>query len=291
MTQHIFETLIGVDALRDCLNDAPRDCVVVDCRYDLGAPKAGLEAYLQAHIPGAVYADLSEDLSGAPRTDAGRHPLPGPADLEALFGRLGIQPGRQVIVYDAHDGAVAARLWWMLRYMGHIAVSVLDGGWEAWSAAGGASQAGEHHNTPAAFRGRPKAARLVLLDDVPSAGLLIDARAPARYRGEQEPIDPIGGHVPGAVNCFYGQNVDATGCWIAPSQLRANLLKTLGGVPAEDAVYYCGSGVTACQLILASQVAGLAEGRLYVGSWSEWCADAARPVATGAAPGKMPYAR
>lgn len=283
----VHETLVSVEQLHANL-DA---WVTIDCRFDLNQPAAGREAYLQAHVPGAVYAHLDDDLSGPPRTDAGRHPLPSPQALENLFSRCGIDAETQVVAYDAHDGAVAARVWWMLRYMGHDAVAVLDGGWQAWAEGGLPAAKGEERRQPARFRGRPVARRLATVDDIPSARLLIDARNGARYRGESEPLDPVAGHVPGARSYFFRRNNDETGRWLAAQRIRSELDAVLGDTPASDAVYYCGSGVTACQVILATQHAGLPEGRLYVGSWSEWCTDPARPVATGADPGVMPLER
>lgn len=258
--------------------------IVVDCRFDLADPDAGRRAYLQAHIRGAVYAHLDSDLSGTRRPGSGRHPLPSPGQLERVFGRLGIAAGRQVAAYDAGGGLFAARLWWLLRYMGHDAVAVLDGGWPAWMACGGATAGGEEHNPPARFKGRPRPDRVVHAGEVLMQRRLVDSRDPARYRGEVEPIDPVAGHIPGAVNYFCKRNLGEDGRFLAPASLRSALSVVFGAVPASEVTFYCGSGVTACHNILAAVHAGFPEPRLYAGSWSEWCADPARPVARGDAP-------
>lgn len=273
----MYKSLIGVDRLAQHLGDS--DWVIVDCRFDLADTAAGRRQYETAHIPGAVYAHLDDDLSGPPVTDRGRHPLPSPAALAALFSRLGIGEMTQVVVYDDKNGAIAARLWWELRYMGHEAVAVLDGGWAAWQAAGLPTRAGAEENEPATFTGRPKAHWLVRLEELPAQQLLIDSRSPARYRGEVEPLDPVAGHIPGAVNYFFQENWSADGRYLPAAEIRARLEAVLDGAEPETAVFYCGSGVTACVNLLALAHAGLGNGRLYVGSWSEWCADPARPVA------------
>jgi thiosulfate/3-mercaptopyruvate sulfurtransferase len=273
-----FTTLIDAWTLHEHLADA--DWVVVDCRFALADPPLGREQYLAAHIPGAVYAHLKDDLSSAPVTDNGRHPLPSPAQMATLFTRLGIGEMTQVVVYDANNGANAARLWWMLHYMGHTAVAVLDGGWQAWQAANFATQSGEETNKPALFTGSPNREMLVIVDDVLSQPLLVDSREPARYRGEEEPIDPAAGHIPGAVNYFYQRHWQ-DGRYRSPEQIRQDLQAVLGDVPPEQATFYCGSGVTACVNLLAMKHAGLGNGRLYVGSWSEWVSDPQRPQAQG----------
>jgi len=280
MDEQRYQTLVGVDVVAHRFDD-PR-WVVVDCRFELADTEAGRRAYLGAHIPGAVYADLEKDLSGPPVTDHGRHPLPTVASLTNTFGRLGISPASQVVAYDDACGAIAARLWWLLRYLGHPAVAVLDGGWRAWTAAGQMSAGGEQSRAPANFRGKVRDQWLVTVDQVDDAPLLVDARAPERFRGEVEPLDPVAGHIPGAVNYSYDLNLDADGRFLPRARLRARLLELLGGRPPEETVFYCGSGVTACHDLLALAHAGLGTGRLYAGSWSEWCSDRARPVARGA---------
>lgn len=278
----MYDTIIDCASLRRHLGDPA--WAVVDCRYELGRPRAGELAYRQAHVPGARYAHLERDLSGPPLTDHGRHPLPSPAALTDLFGRLGVGPGVQVVVYDASGGTMAARLWWLLRYMAHAAAAVLDGGWPAWLEAGGPVEAGSVTPASSTFTGAPQPGWLVTVDQVAAAPLLVDARDPARYRGEHEPLDPVAGHIPGARNRYCGENLDERGRLRPPAALREAFAALLGGTPADAAVFYCGSGVTACHDLLALAHAGLGAARLYAGSWSEWCRDPARPVAIGPEP-------
>ena len=279
----VFKTIIDAQSLHERLSDPA--LVVVDTRFNLMDVDEGRTAYLDAHIPGAVYAHLDDDLSGPPLTDSGRHPLPSPEALEALFSRLGVSADSQVVAYDQRDGMVAARLWWSLRYMGHEAVAVLDGGFKAWRAAGYATASGTESRAASDFHGQPRRDWLVTLEEVPGVERLVDARDPRRYRGEHEPLDAVAGHIPGAVNHFYADNLDEQGRFLSREALARRFADTLAGVRAEQAVYYCGSGVTACHDLLAASHAGLAPGRLYVGSWSEWCSDPERPVATGAEAG------
>ncbi|MCP5146062.1 MAG: sulfurtransferase [Gammaproteobacteria bacterium] len=253
---------------------------VFDCRFSLADTAAGARAYAAGHIPGAVYVNLDQDLSGPPRTDHGRHPLPSPDSLVALFSRLGIDETTQVVVYDDARGAIAARMWWLLRYMGHSAVAVLDGGWQAYLAAGGQpSSAAVDAPEVTTFKGQPDASRVVLLDAVPAVSQLVDAREPARYAGQQEPIDPVAGHIPGAINRCWQLNVSESG-FLPQETLAASWREVLGTAPDADTVHYCGSGVTACHNVLAQVAAGFPMPRLYCGSWSEWCRDASRPVAS-----------
>lgn len=279
----MYRTLIDAATLAQHLEDP--DWVIVDCRFDLGDTAAGRRSYTQAHIPGAVYAHLDDDLSGPPVTDHGRHPLPTPAALTALFGRLGIDERKQVVAYDSLNGGIAARLWWMLRYMGHAATAVLDGGWAAWEAAGLPVRGGVEAHAPALFTGHPRREWLVTVDEVATRPLLIDSRDPQRYRGELEPIDPQPGHIPGAINHFFQDNWGAEGRYLPPEEIRARLTAVLGEITPEAATFYCGSGVTACANLLAMAHAGLGNGRLYAGSWSEWSSDPQRPIATGDEPG------
>ena len=260
--------------------------LVVDCRFDLADPERGRREHEVGHLPGAVYAHLDEDLS-APRSadgSGGRHPLPSPQALAAALGALGVTEDRAVVAYDHGNGAVAARLWWLLRYLGHEAVAVLDGGFRAWQAAGGAVESGPVARRPGQFVGRPRAALVTDAAGAASAPLLVDSRDGARYRGDHEPLDPVAGHVPGAVNRFFGLNLDAQGRFLPAPDLRRAFEELLGDTGPESAVFYCGSGVTACHNLLAMDRAGLRMGRLYAGSWSDWCSDPARPVATGEAP-------
>ncbi len=282
----VFQSTVTCDALACHVGDPA--WVVVDSRFDLGHPGAGEEAYRYRHIAGARYAHLDRDLCGPPIINRGRHPLPTAEALRATLGRLGIDAARQVVVYDDTGGAMAARLWWLLRYMGHDAVALLDGGWGAWEAAGLPTRCGEERATTRVFLGAPHGERLVTIEEVPDLPLLVDSRDPARYRGEVEPLDPVAGHIPGAVNYCWKENLDARGHFLPPPQLRAQIEKVLGGIPSREAAFYCGSGVTACHNLVAIARAGLPDARLYAGSWSEWCTDPGRPVVRGPEPGRIP---
>lgn len=278
----MYTALISPEELHSHLSDP--DWVIVDCRFELADTGVGRRQYAAGHIPGALYAHLDEDLSGPPVTDHGRHPLPTSAAMTALFGRLGIDGRKQVVVYDAGNGAYAARLWWMLHYMGHGATAVLDGGWAVWQAAGLPVSDEVGTPRPTVFTGAPHSEWLVQMADVPGVPLLVDSRGPARYRGEVEPIDKKAGHIPGAVNYFYEENWGADGRYLPPNQLRTQLQALLGETPPDEAVFYCGSGVSACVNILAMAHSGLGYGRLYVGSWSEWSRQPENPVAVGGEP-------
>ena len=272
--------LISVTELVALGRDRP--IVVVDCRFDLALPAAGEAAYLAGHLPGAVYAHLARDLAGPPRTDHGRHPLPTPARLREVFGALGISAGMPVIAYDAASGSLAAaRLWWLLRYMGHTQAAVLDGGWQAWQVVGNPSESGSRTASAATFSGAPRADRRVLLAELGAATVFLDARDPQRFRGESEPIDPRAGHIPGARNHCWRANLADDGKFRSPRELREAFGRSLGTLPDAATVHYCGSGVTACHNVLAQVHAGLPEPRVYCGSWSEWCRDPTRPAALG----------
>jgi thiosulfate/3-mercaptopyruvate sulfurtransferase len=275
----MYSTLITVAELSRMIHD--NALCVIDCRFDLGEPSAGLSAYRHGHIPGAVYADLEDDLSSAPNSDCGRHPLPTPEQMCETFARLGISSAHQVVVYDDAGGMIAARAWWMLHYLGHSAAAVLDGSWRAWEASGAAIEAGENSAEPAKFQGTARRSQLVIIDEVSKVENLIDARDPQRYRGEVEPLDPRPGHILGAKNHFFRNNLDSDGFFRTPFGLKQAFARTLGTLPGSESVHYCGSGVSACHNILAQMHAGLDEPRLYCGSWSEWCADPERPAATG----------
>lgn len=279
----MYVNIIDSEALLENIDNP--DWVIVDCRYDLMDSQAGREAWLIAHIPGAVYADVGKDLSGNAKdpaaTDCGRHPLPSPQAMREMFSRLGIDAGKQVIVYDNIGGAFCARLWWMLKFMQHEAVAVLDGGWSAWQAINGPVRSGAETNEQTRFSGEPMHDRLVLLDQIAEVALLVDSRDPDRYLGKLEPIDPAAGHIPGAVNHFWQNNLDSDGRFLSGEKLAENFQGLLGSHSSQDAVFYCGSGVTACHNLLAMSCAGFEGARLYGGSWSEWCSDPQRPVATG----------
>ncbi len=285
----MYSTLIEAEIVAKNLEQP--HWVIVDCRFNLADTAVGYQKYQAAHIPGAVYAHLDDDLSGPPATDHGRHPLPTPQRLAQLFSRLGIDEMSQVVAYDDAGGMVAARLWWMLRYMGHNAVAVLNGGWQAWQEAELPTRSGIEKNEAAQFSGRPQPKWLVTLNEVASQPLLIDARAPERFRGEIEPLDPQPGHIPGAKNLPYQQHLDENlpyqqhldenGRFRPADEMRAALTAVLGNQSGEAATFYCGSGVSACVNLLAMTHAGLGNGRLYVGSWSEWSSDPERPIAAG----------
>jgi len=280
----MFTTIISTEELETHLADP--DLVICDVRHDLSKPDTwGREQYAAGHIPGAIFVHLDTDLS-APKNGAnGRHPLPTPERAAATFGRLGIARGRQVVAYDQGGGAYAARLWWMLRWLGFGSVAVLDGGYAKWSAEGRVVSTDVTEPTPAHFdieRVTPTVNATGVMASIPRQGLLIvDARAPERFRGEKEPFDPVAGHIPGARNRPHTDNLNADGTFKHPSFLRAEFGALLEGASHEQVVHQCGSGVTACHNILAMELAGMAGTRLYPGSWSEWCADPARPVEVG----------
>ncbi len=275
----VFTTLIDKKTLANHLNTP--NWIIVDCSYDLADKNAGRNSYLGFHIKGAVFADVHDDLSGPPVTDQGRHPLPTEEALNRLFSRLGINHASQVVVYDNACGCFAGRLWWMLRYMGHEAVAVLDGGCQSWEQSGLPDASGEENNTATDFRAEANKDWLVTVDSVPAAELLIDSRDPQRYRGEVEPLDKAAGHIPGAINRFWKNNLNDSGLFKDPDQLRKEFNKCFGGTNINETVFYCGSGVTACHNLLAVAHAGLGSPGLYAGSWSDWCSEASRPVATG----------
>lgn len=267
---------------------AGRDAVpptLLDVRWLPGGPP-GVDRYRAGHLPGAHFADLDRELS-APPGSGGRHPLPEPAAFESAMRRLGVRQNYPVVVYDDGDATVAARLWWLLQHHGHPAVRVLDGGFRAWADAGLPVATGaEPEAVSGDFRARPGALRLVTLDQVPAAardGVLLDARAAARYRGEVEPLDPVAGHIPGAVCAPTADNVTAEGRFRPGEELRARFV-ALGVRPDRPVTAYCGSGVTAAHQVLALRLAGFDAG-LYAGSWSEWITDPDRPVARGPEPG------
>ncbi len=263
--------------------------VIIDCRHDLMNLAAGRDGYAIAHLPNALFADMETELSGAKLDEdgkfRGRHPLPDRADLLATLRRWGINDESQVVAYDAHGGMFAARLWWMLRWMGHKGVAVLDGGMAAWQAQGLPLTTTVNERTPGHIHDRAPLVDTVnagqVLANIKSAlRIVVDARAADRFRGENETIDPVGGHIPGARNRFFKDNLREDGRFKDANELRAEF-GSLINEPA-DAIMQCGSGVTACHNLLALEVAGLKGAALYPGSWSEWCADPARPVATGA---------
>ncbi len=278
----IYNTLISADELHALQQDgcAP---VVLDCGFDLADVAAGRRAYDAGHLPGSRYVHLGDDLSGALTGSNGRHPLPERAEVALRVGAWGIAPEVQVVCVDAQGSPYAARAWWLLRWLGHDAVAVLDGGVQAWQAAGHAltTDAPTAAAKPA-YPSRPAAMPTVNAATVLSqlgTRPVLDARAAERFRGDVEPLDPVGGHIPGASNRFFKDNLQAGGRFKPAAQLRAEFA-ALGGTP-DQWVHQCGSGVTACHNLLAMEHAGLGGSALYPGSWSEWCADPARPVGKG----------
>lgn len=281
-----YTTLISAADLAAHASDP--NWIVIDCRHDLTNPDAGRAAYATGHIPGAEFAHLDTDLSdkkpGPNGEFRGRHPLPDPDAFIETLRRWGINDDSQVIAYDAQGGMFAARLWWMLRWVGHEAVAVLDGGLQAWQAHN-MSLSTEH---VAKSRGnvtrKPSIVASVNVDEVvdnlsTNARIVIDARSPDRFRGENETLDPVGGHIPGAKNRFFKDNLQADGRFKPAQQLRAEFNALIRS--PENSIMQCGSGATACHNLLAMEVAGLPGAALYPGSWSEWCANPTRPVATG----------
>jgi thiosulfate/3-mercaptopyruvate sulfurtransferase len=255
---------------------------VFDCRHDLAKPDLGEQQYREGHIQGALFAHLERDLSGKKTGRNGRHPLPDPQDFEKWLEKTGLTPKDQVVCYDAGPGSMAARLWWMLRWIGHDQVAVLDGGLAKWTREGRPLTVHVPIFTPLNY---PLKVRKALAMDVhgveKSKALLLDARAPARYRGEQEPIDPVAGRIPGARNRFNMDNVSAQGTFKPAEDLKKDFESVLQGKSPSEVVHYCGSGVSACHNLLAMEVAGLKGGKLYAGSWSEWSADRTRPQEKG----------
>lgn len=278
-------TLISTESLAALAGD-PR-LRIFDCRFDLARPDAGRARYLDGHLPGAVYADLNRDLSAPPGPGTGRHPLPAPAEFERRLRRWGVNRDSLVVACDECEGMYAARLWWMLRWLGHDEVAVLDGGIRRWLRLGLPLTDEIPAPAPGDFvaRLRPGAtadAGAVLAASGDPDARILDARAAERYRGEIEPIDRVAGHVPGARNHPFGLSLDAEGRLLGRTALRESLAASLDGVPAGRTIAMCGSGVSACHLLLALEHAGLPGARLYPGSWSEWSSDPSRPVRTGA---------
>ncbi|MFT7459793.1 MAG: thiosulfate/3-mercaptopyruvate sulfurtransferase, partial [Planctomycetota bacterium] len=245
----MFNTLISVNEL--LRHKDPENWVIIDCRYDLGDLSSGYESYLKSHIEGAIYADIHKDLSGEPVTDSGRHPLPSADKLRRVFSIFGIDEGRQIVVYDSSSGAFAARLWWLLRFMGHNEVALLDGGWQAWQSTHQAVEAGERMPAPRSFEGEPRMEWLSRIEDIAGARLLVDSREGQRYRGEIEPIDPVAGHIPGAINRCWKENLNESGFFRDSAKLRQQFKQIFAETPASEVVFYCGSGVTACHNLLA----------------------------------------
>ncbi len=285
-----FKTLVSVAELARHLNDP--QWVILDCRHDLMNPAFGRSAYAEAHIPGARFISIDDDLADHAATAAGgrgRHPLPTPEALAATFSRLGIDASKQVVLYDSASGSYAARAWWCLHWLGHQAVAVLDGGVQQWRSEGWPLDAATPDWPATHFQARQNASMKVEAATVwarigAADACVIDARAPERYNGSTEPIDPVAGHIPGARNRFWKHNIAADGRFKTAAQLQDEWQHLLAGLAPAQVMHQCGSGVTACHNLLAMEIAGLGGGTLYPGSWSEWCADPARPVRTGDVP-------
>ena len=276
-----FTTLVDVATLNAHLADP--NWVIVDVRHQLADIAYGERVYAEAHIPGAVFLHCDRDLSGPASGTNGRHPMPAAEKLAKRLGEIGIGPQTQVVVYDDAQGMISCRLWWLLRWLGHDQVAVLDGGLQAW-------QVAQEPLTEALPSPRPATFVAKVCDSCVDANYvqsflatsrmhLVDARSPDRFRGENETMDPVGGHIPGAVNRFFRENLQADGRFKPAAELRAEWLAVLAGATPEQVVHQCGSGVSACHNLLAMALAGLPGSRLYPGSWSEWCADRQRPVA------------
>lgn len=277
-----YTTLVSTDVLASHLHD--ENWVIIDCRFSLNDTERGRQAYLDTHIPGAVYAHLDEDLSGPVISGkTGRHPLPTVSAMGETLSRWGIDPGVQVVVYDDARGSIAARLWWMLRWLGHQHVAVLDGGWDVWCSEGRPVASGAESTAPRVFSPRPQPEMVVDAETVLAVRndpvfRIIDSRTEDRYRGENEPIDPIGGHIPGAVCGSFAANLRPDGRFRSQEELRTRFQALLGDVSVNHTIFYCGSGVTAAHNLLALAHADLGDGLLYAGSWSDWITDPGRPI-------------
>ena len=278
-----YTTLISTPELAPHLDDP--NWAIFDCRFSLADPERGRNDYLISHIPGALYAHLEEDLSGSiVRGITGRHPLPTIDALSAQFAEWGIDQRVQVVVYDDSGGTMAARLWWLLRWLGHEAVAVLDGGWPKWQREGREVREGLAIRPSRRFVPHPRSELLITTEEIEAAlptraVKLFDSRTEDRYRGQNETIDPIAGHIPGASSAPYPDNLNPDGTLRSAEELRLRFAVLLRGTPADQTAFYCGSGVTAAQNILALKHVGLGDAKLYAGSWSEWITDSKRPIA------------
>lgn len=277
--------LVSVEELAARM-DGP-DLRILDCRFALGDPDAGRRSYLDGHISGAVFADLDEDLAAPITSQSGRHPLPDPGTFARTCERLGISNSTEVVVYDQHNGSLAARAWWMLRWLGHDNVRLLNGGVDRWVAQSHPLAKGSESAGPGVFEARVRPERILKTDELAAdpegiaALRLIDARDAARFRGELEPIDPVAGHIPGSISLPFDASLRRDGTWKSDGELEELWSRVLGDDRGVPWAVMCGSGVTACHLALSGVEAGFSEPRLYVGSWSEWIRDATRPIGLG----------
>ncbi len=281
----MFEFLISAEQVQANLNNS--EWLILDVRHDLADHQAGRRSYEQGHIPGAVFLDHELDLA-APKTGLnGRHPLPSRQELAQLLQKNGLRDGMQVVVYDAQGSLFASHMWWMLRWLGHPQVAILDGGWQAWQQLGGAEESGQAKPVPATAKlSVPEQAAMptvqteqVLKNLSKPIFTVLDARAAERYRGDVEPMDPVAGHIPDALNRSHLNNLGEQGRFKPADQLRQEFQDLLGAISAEMVVHQCGSGITACHNLFAMELAGLSGSSIYPGSWSEWVSDASRPVA------------
>lgn len=278
-----YHTLISADSLQQHLNDA--QWRIVDCRFNLKDPGEGLALYQMDHIPHAVYAHLDHDLSSPVTANSGRHPLPDVNQFKEKLGNWSITKDTQVIVYDDAAGSYAARLWWMLRWLGHDSVAVLDGGFSSWKQQGLPVTSDIPQFSRTTYIGEPNLEMLIDSDDLQeklaqSQSLLIDVRDPVRYQGIEEPIDKVAGHIPGSINIPWKSNIAENGLYLPKAQLHDEYMKVLHDTPIDNTVFMCGSGVTACHSLLALEHIGISGIKLYPGSWSAWITDPARPVET-----------
>ena len=283
MSSMAYTTLVSTAQLAAKLEDP--DWVVLDCRHDLANPDVGPREYAAGHIPGARFLHVDRDLAAPLTGKNGRHPLPDPEVFMRALGKAGVDSAKQVIAYDGQTGVYSARLWWMLRWLGHENVAVLDGGYAKWSSEGRPVSTELPRTAAARFTGAPRPLAVdanAILSALGQPGrVILDARSADRFRGENETLDPVGGRIPGALNRFFKDNLDASSCFRPAAELHLAFDALLAGAPPDSVVHSCGSGVSACHNLLAMEIAGLSGSRLYPGSWSEWCSDPGRPIARG----------
>ncbi|MCB2180011.1 sulfurtransferase [bacterium] len=275
-----YHSILSIEQLKPHLTDP--NWVIVDCRYDLADPQFGSRAYTSGHIPGAVFADINTQLSGQVIPGkTGRHPLPEIEKISGIFSNWGIEQDVQVVAYDDGGGKFAARLWWLLHWLGHSKVAVLDGGINHWQAAGYPMEIKPYKKNPRKFVPHPNPEMILdlsRLETIPNNLLIIDSRAPERYAGKMEPIDPIAGRIPGAKNRFFQNNLQSDGTFLSLKLLREQFEALANHTTIENTVFYCGSGITGSHNVLAMYTAGLGMAKLYPGSWSEWITDPNRPI-------------
>ncbi|GAO36525.1 3-mercaptopyruvate sulfurtransferase [Sulfuricella sp. T08] len=281
-----FTTLVSIEELAQHLDDP--SWIVFDCRFTLTDPEAGRRAYLHGHIPGARYVHLDDDLSSPITPASGRHPLPSPQLLSEKLGLWGVDSTKQVVVYDDSFGSMAVRMWWLLRWLGHDAVALLNGGLPMWMRQKLPVTSDPSKILPSQFIPHLQSSMQADATEVDQARqdcnrVIIDARPEDRFNGEREPLDKVAGHIPGSINWNFEENIDFDSTYLPAEELREAYLNLLHGIPPQQVIHVCGSGVTACHNILAMEIAGLPSGKLYPGSWSEWITDSSRPIEVGPA--------